>query len=88
MQNSSSPAANEQALLRFLLPFSVLDFDCGAASEYGKIRTFLQKQGTPIGPPDMLIAAHARSENAVLVTNNVREFIRVPGLTVENWAQE
>lgn len=87
MQHSSNPAKNEQALLRFLAPLSVLPFGPAAASEYGKIRAYLQSQGTPIGPLDMLIAGHARSENMVLVTNNVQEFKRVPGLTIENWAE-
>lgn len=87
MQHSSNPAQNEQALLRFLAPLSVLPFGPAAASEYGEIRAYLQSQGTPIGPLDMLIAGHARSENMVLVTNNVQEFKRVPGLTIENWAE-
>ena len=86
MKHSSNPAKNEQALLRFLLPFTILPFDASAAFEYGEIRQYLQEKGTPIGPLDMLIAAHARSENMVLVTNNVREFERVPELEVENWA--
>ena len=86
MKHSSNPAKNEQALLRFLLPFTILPFDALAAFEYGEIRQYLQEKGTPIGPLDMLIAAHARSENMVLVTNNVREFERVPELEVENWA--
>ena len=51
------------------------------------IRTYLQNNGTPIGPLDMLIAAHAKSENMILVTNNVREFERVPELEIENWAE-
>ena len=87
MKHSSDPAKNEQALLRFLVPFSVLAFGPAAASEYGEIRAYLQSKGTPIGPLDMLIAGHARSENMVLVTNNVREFERVPGLKLENWAE-
>lgn len=87
MKHSSDPAKNEQALLRFLVPFSVLAFGPAAASEYGEIRSYLQSKGTPIGPLDMLIAGHARSENMVLVTNNVREFERVPGLKLENWAE-
>ncbi|UVN03689.1 MAG: PIN domain protein [Bacteriophage sp.] len=53
--------------------------------EYGEIRSYLQDRGTPIGPLDMLIAAHARSEDMILVTNNVREFERVPDLIVGNW---
>lgn len=87
MKHSSNPAQNEQALLRFLVPLSVLPFGAGAASEYGAIRTFLQNNGTPIEPLDMLIAAHAKSEGLVMVTNNVRVFERVPGLKIENWAE-
>ena len=86
MKHSSNPAKNEQALLRFLLPFSVLPFGSAAASEYGEIRAYLHSQGTPIGPLDMLIAGHARAEKLILVTNNVREFERVPNLEIENWA--
>ena len=80
MKHSSDPVKNEQALLRFLAPLSILPFGAGAASE-------LQSQGTPIGPLDMLIAAHARAERMILVTNNVREFERVPDLEIENWAE-
>lgn len=87
MKHSSNPAKNEQALLRFLIPLTVLPFGAAAASEYGTIRTYLQNNGTPIGPLDTLIAAHARAENMILVTNNVREFERVPGLEVENWVE-
>lgn len=85
MKHSSNPAKNEQALLRFLVPLSVLPFGAAAASEYGEIRTFLQKQGTPIGPLNMLIAGHAKAEEITLVTNNVREFEKVPLLELENW---
>ena len=87
MKHSSNPIKNEQALLRFLAPLSILPFGATAAFEYGDIRDYLQKQGTPIGPLDMLIAAHARSERMVLVTNNIREFERVPNLELENWAE-
>ena len=87
MKHSSNPAQNERALLRFLVPLRVLPFGADAASEYGAIRTFLQNNGTPIGPLDMLIAAHTKSEGLVMVTNNVREFERVPGLEIENWAE-
>lgn len=59
--------------------------DENAGKHYGSIRAQLKKDGTPIGNNDLLIAAHARSINAVLVTNNVREFNRVPNLVVENW---
>lgn len=87
MKHSSNPGKNEQALLRFLVPLSVLPFGTAAASEYGEIRANLQSSGTPIGLLDMLIAAHARSEDMILVTNNVREFERVPDLEVENWVE-
>ena len=74
-------------LCNFLAILDVLPFDDLAAIEYGKICAHLQKKGTPIGTMDMLIAGHARAEGLVLVTNNVREFERVPELTVENWAE-
>lgn len=87
MKHSSNPVKNEQALLRFLAPLSVLPFGPSAASEYGEIRAGLQSRGTPIGPLDMLIAGHARSEGLILVTNNIREFERVSELELENWAE-
>ncbi len=87
MKHSSNPVKNEQALLRFLVPLSVLPFGTAAASEYGKIRAYLQSLGTPIGPLDMLIASHARAEGMILITNNVREFERVPNLELENWVE-
>jgi tRNA(fMet)-specific endonuclease VapC len=87
MKHSSDPVKNEQALLRFLAPLSVLPFGAAAASEYGAVRAYLQSRGTPIGPLDMLIAAHARVEGMTLVTNNMREFERVPELDLENWAE-
>jgi len=87
MEHSLNPAKNEQALLRFLVPLSVLPFSAAAASEYGEIRMLLQKQGTPIGPLDMLIAGHAKVEGITLVTNNVREFEWVPLLEIENWVE-
>ncbi len=60
-------------------------WDKNAAKHYGSIRAFLRKQGTPIGNNDLLIAAHARSLDSVMVTNNIREFERVPDLIIENW---
>ena len=74
------------ALIQFLSILDVLSFNDLAAVEYGKICAYLQKRGTPIGTMDMLIAGHARSEGLILVTNNVREFERVPKLKIENWA--
>lgn len=87
VQKSLYPEKNTMALIQFLAILEVLPFDDLAAVEYGKLCAYLQKQGTPIGTMDMLIAAHAKVENVVLVTNNVREFKRVPGLTIENWAE-
>ena len=58
-----------------------------AAQEYGKTPAYLEKQGAPIGSMDMLIAAHALSLNCILVTNNEREFRRIPTLKIENWAK-
>ena len=63
----------------------IVPLDENAGKHYGSIRAQLKKDGTPIGNNDLLIAAHARSINAVLVTNNAREFNRVPNLVVENW---
>lgn len=78
---------NEIAYRSFLTPLAILDFDAEAAAHYGQIRAELERRGTLIGPLDLLIAAHARSQNLTLVTNNEREFVRVPGLTVENWTK-
>jgi tRNA(fMet)-specific endonuclease VapC len=62
-----------------------LDFDLSAAATYGRVRARLEAAGTPIGPNDMLIAAHALSRGLTVVTDNVGEFGRVKGLKVENW---
>jgi len=85
---SERQEANEQALEQFLLPLIVSEFDEEAAEVYGGIRAALEKEGRPIGAMDMLIAAHAVSLGVVLVTNNEREFSRVPELIVENWTSE
>jgi tRNA(fMet)-specific endonuclease VapC len=86
VKNSLEPVKNEKALLQFLAPLDISEFGRYAAFEYGDIRAHLKKNGQLIGPLDMLIAAHARSEALVLVTNNTREFERVPGLEIENWS--
>lgn len=69
----------------YLKLVDVLDFPEEAALDYGQIRADLKLRGTPIGANDMLIAAHARYLGLTLVTNNTREFGRVPGLKIENW---
>ncbi len=68
-----------------MIPLEVVGFDSSAAIDYGKIRADLEHTGRIIGPLDMLIAAHAKSLNAILVTNNEKEFIRIPELRIENW---
>jgi len=78
--------ANQSLLEEFLLDFDVSDYGAGAAVFYGKLRTDLEKRGKPIGPMDMMIAAHALSLDATLVTHNTREFARVRGLRIEDWA--
>lgn len=77
---------NTKALDEFIIPLEVLPYDEEAALTYGVIRSHLKKLGTPIGSMDMLIAAHAVSLGATLVTNNTREFIRIPELTIIDWA--
>jgi len=74
-------------VLTFLEVFKIFPFDEKAAIEYGKIRVKLEEKGDLIGILDMLIAAHAKSLNAVLITNNEREFQRVEGLIIENWCK-
>jgi len=83
--NSSNIEKNGSSLANFLIGLEVLEFDDSAAMEYGIIRATLQKQGNIIGPLDMLIAAHAKAKRLALVTNNIREFERVKGLTLESW---
>jgi len=73
------------ALAHFCAPLEVCPFEHDAASAYGAVRAHLERAGTPIGPLDTLIAAHALALDVTLVTNNEREFARVPGLSVENW---
>ena len=72
-------------LEKLTLAIPVLPMGSDAGCHYGQIRAELQKQGAPIGNNDLWIAAHARSQRLVLVTNNEREFVRVLGLEVENW---
>ena len=84
--SKSRSARNRAALEGFLLPLELVAFGPDAALAYGAIRADLEQHGKPIGPLDTLIAAHAFSLNLTLVTNNAREFSRVQGLQIENWA--
>ena len=83
---STRPGRNHQALYEFLRPFEVALYDEPATKAYGSIRSGLEKKGRPIGPMDLLIAAHALSLDVRLVTNNAKEFERVDGLELDNWA--
>ena len=78
---------NQKRLEQFMAPFEILAYDEMAAKEYGDIRFHLEKEGQPIGPLDVLIAAHAISRNLILVTNNDKEFKRIKNLQVENWTE-
>jgi len=82
---SEKQKQNEAALRDFLDFVNVMDYPSGACPVYGQIRAYLKRKGAPIGAMDLLIASHAAFLNAVLVTNNTREFDRVPDLKVENW---
>lgn len=86
-RKSSNPEKNLIALNQLLMPFEIFPFDYQATIEYGKVRSDLEKKGTPIGPLDTLIAAHAKSLGLILVTNNEKEFNRVEGLQIENWVK-
>jgi len=83
----SGSARNRDALEMFLAPLIILPFDVAALWAYGDLRAELERKGTPIGALDTMIAAHALSNKSILVTNNSREFARVPGLALENWVQ-
>lgn len=76
---------NQAALDGFILPLEIAVFDESAASYYGALRASLERKGTPIGAMDLMIGAHALSQNLTIVTNNVREFNRIPHLVVVDW---
>ena len=85
VEKSERRNQNKAALAEFMAPMNILPYDDLAAAQYGPLRSFLEKIGKTLGALDMLIAAHALSLNLTMVTNNVREFQRVPNLKVENW---
>jgi tRNA(fMet)-specific endonuclease VapC len=84
-EKSARRAENLMAIEHFVARLDVLPFAEKAAAHYGQVRAELERVGTPCGPHDMQIGAHARSEGLIVVTNNMREFSRMPGLRVENW---
>jgi len=85
--HSQSIERNRIALVEFLAPFEILDFNDMDAEVFGKIRADLKKQGKIIGPYDMLIAAQALSRKLILVTNNIDEFRRIQSLKIEDWTK-
>jgi tRNA(fMet)-specific endonuclease VapC len=88
VEKSAQVEQNRAALQQFILALELVDFDQPAAAAYGKIRVGLERAGQVIGSMDLLIAAHALSLDAILVTNNVREFQHVNGLVLEDWISD
>lgn len=86
VNKSQQKERNKIALTSFLSPIEILPFSDSAAVISGEIRASLEKKGQIIGAYDLLIAAHALSENLILITNNTNEFSRIPGLSLQNWA--
>jgi tRNA(fMet)-specific endonuclease VapC len=84
---SADPQRNRLALAKFMTPLSVLPYDDAVAPVYGRVRAELERTGTPIGPMDTMIAAHALTLGLIVVTDNEREFRRVSELKVQNWTE-
>jgi len=84
---SRNPDAARAKLYEFLTPFEILSFDASAAEVYGQLRSTMEKTGNVIGPMDLLIASVAVANHCTVVTNNTKEFLRVPNLVVENWTE-
>lgn len=87
VEKSAAIEKNRLALSLLLSNITIMDFDAYAAEEYGRVRAELESKGTPIGPLDTMIAAHAKALGLVIVTNNVKEFSRVEKLKISNWAE-
>jgi tRNA(fMet)-specific endonuclease VapC len=85
VEKSSRRIQNLQAVEQFVARLEALPFSVEAAAHYGQVRAELERVGWPAGAHDMLIGAHARSAGLIVVTNNLREFERIPGLRTENW---
>ncbi|WP_152221355.1 tRNA(fMet)-specific endonuclease VapC [Pseudomonas sp. SCB32] len=85
-EKSAAPERNLAVVEGFAARLDVLPYDASAAAHTGQLRTELARAGTPIGPYDQMIAGHARSLGLILVSNDLREFERVPGLRLEDWA--
>ncbi len=83
---SSSPVKTAHLVQNFLRPLTIVEYTSADAVSYAQVRAKLERAGIPIGPLDTLIAGQAVGRNLILVTNNQREFARVSGLRLENWA--
>lgn len=84
-EKSARRVDNLRELENFAARMEVLPFTTAAAAHYGQLRAHVERAGTPVGSFDLLIGAHARAEGLIVVTNNVREFARLPGIQVETW---
>lgn len=84
-EKSARRTENLTAIEHFTARLEVLPFEAKAAAHYGQLRAELERAGTPCGPHDMQIGGHARSEGLIIVTNTMREFVRMPGIRAENW---
>jgi tRNA(fMet)-specific endonuclease VapC len=84
-EKSARRVENLTAIEHFVARLDVLPFGEKAAAHYGQVRAELERAATPCGPHDMQIGGHARSEGLIVVTNNMREFTRMPGVRAENW---
>ncbi len=87
VKRSANPKKHQGIIDKFILHVDILPWYRPASEHYGEIRAALEAQGKTIGNMDMLIAAYARSQGMVLVTNNEKHFQRIPGLDIENWAK-
>ena len=86
VQKSEFQQRSQDALIKFIKPLNIINLDHSSVTDSAIIRAQLENRGTPIGSYDLLIAGIARSRGMILVTNNVKEFERVEGLLLENWA--
>lgn len=84
-QNQGVPKVNEQVINNFVSHLDIVEFDAHAADVYAEIRDFIESKGLTVGSEDLLIGAHAISLNTVLVTNNIKDFVQLPGIQLENW---
>ncbi len=87
VEKSQRKIENRRTVQQFLDAFQIANFDSEAAVQYSTIRAQLELAGTPIGPNDLLIASIVIANNGILVTNNTKEFSRIPNLHLENWVK-